>query len=72
MEVIAKNQGMNKFLTRVYNTTGLSIIGALSASAVVINTPLLAASMSGLAIFGMIGTLGGFIGAQYMKPNYIT
>lgn len=59
---------MNQFLTRVYNTTGLSVLGALTTSYIVMSSPVLASMMSGLSLLGVLGTFGGFIGSQYIKP----
>eukprot|EP00919_Chromeraceae_sp_WS-2016_P000007 GHVR01000020.1.p1 GENE.GHVR01000020.1~~GHVR01000020.1.p1 ORF type:complete len:234 (+),score=3.03 GHVR01000020.1:1314-2015(+) len=62
---------MNQFLNRVYNTTGLSIFGALSTSYLAAASPLIMANMSAVAIFGLISTLGGYISASYMKTTTV-
>jgi FtsH-binding integral membrane protein len=69
---ISANVGMNRFLSRVYNTTGLSILGALSTSYAVLSVPVLSAMMMPLAMGGLASTLIGFISAIYMKPQYYT
>lgn len=61
---------MNRFLTKVYNTTGLSIVGALSASYAVLNIPLLTSIMMPLAGAGMLMTLGGFIPLCFTQPTF--
>lgn len=62
---------MNKFLMRVYNTTGLSILGALGSSFMFMSMPLVIANFGASAIISLVMTLGGFIGASYMKPTNI-
>jgi len=59
---------MNQFLMRVYNTTGLSILGALGSSFMFMSMPFVYTSMGMSTIIGAVMTLGGFIGANYMKP----
>ena len=68
---ISKNLGLNRFLQRVYNTTGLSIIGALGTSYAVLSLPIAAGAMSQLAMGGMVATLVGLIGSSFMKPDYL-
>lgn len=70
-EVLAKNVGMNKFLQRVYNTTGLSLMGALGSAFFFMNAPFVMANMGISSIVGMIMTFGGLIGASYMKPTNV-
>jgi len=53
---------------RVYNTTGLSILGALGSSFMFMSMPFVYTSMGMSTIIGAVMTLGGFIGANYMKP----
>ena len=62
--------GVNRFLNKVYNTTGLSILGALGTSWALLNLPMLAGSMMPLAGAGLVMTLGGFIPLSFMKPEY--
>ena len=71
-QAVTKSLGMNQFLTRVYNTTGLALMGALGSSYAVMSIPSLAAIMPGLSLFGIVGVLGGMIGASYMKPINVT
>lgn len=59
---------MNQFLMRVYNTTGLSIIGALGSAYMFTTMPFVYTNMGACALLGAVLTLGGFISAQYMKP----
>jgi len=54
----------------VYNTTGLSILGALSTSYAVLSIPALTAMMPTLAMGGLASMLVGFIATGYMKPTY--
>jgi FtsH-binding integral membrane protein len=62
---------MNKFLMRVYNTTGISILGALGSSFMFMSMPLVIANFGTSAIVSLVMTLGGFIGASYMKPTNV-
>lgn len=68
---IAKNTGMNQFLMRVYNTTGLSILGALGSSFMFMSMPVVLANLGACALGGGVMTLAGFIGASYMKPTNV-
>lgn len=70
-EIISKNVGMNQFLMRVYNTTGLSILGAMGSSFMFMSMPLVMANLGTSALIGGIMTLTGFIGANYMKPTNV-
>ena len=70
-QIIAKNIGMNKFLTRTYNTTGISIIGALSASYLGTALPVFAANPGAMMIGGVVAMFGGFLGANWMKPRNV-
>ena len=67
-QYISKNVGLQRFLQKVYNTTGLSILAALGTSYAVLSLPISAAGMSTLAFGGMFATLVGLIGSAYMKP----
>ena len=67
-QIISKNVGMNQFLMRVYNTTGLSIIGALGSSFMFMTMPFVYTNMGMCTLFGAIMMLGGFISTSYMKP----
>lgn len=67
---ISRNVGMNKFLSRVYNTTGLAILGALSTSYAVLSIPALGAMMGPLAMGGLASMIVGYFATGYMKPTY--
>jgi FtsH-binding integral membrane protein len=69
-EAISKNVGINKFLHKVYTTTGLAFGGALATSYAVLSIPALSTMMVPLAFGGFVATLAGFISSSYMKPNY--
>jgi len=71
-QIISGNYGMNKYLMRVYNTTGLSILGALGTAFMASSSPIILANIGATAIMGCIMTLGGFISASYMKPTTVT
>lgn len=59
---------MNQFLMRVYNTTGLSILGALGSTALFMSMPFVWTNMGISCILGAIMTIGGFMGTTYMRP----
>jgi FtsH-binding integral membrane protein len=59
---------MNQFLMRVYNTTGLSILGALGSSYMFMSSPYVFTHIGMCSILGIIMTLGGFISTNYIKP----
>ncbi len=67
-QAISKNIGMNQFLMRVYNTAGMSIIGALGSSYMFMSMPFVYTNMGMSVLLGAVMTLGGFIGTQYMRP----
>lgn len=56
-------------MTRIYNTTGLTILFALATSYVVISIPILASVMTQLSLYSVAGVIGGFVGAAHMKPK---
>lgn len=62
---------MNQFLMRVYNTTGLSILGALGSSFMFMSMPIVLANLGMASLMGGIMTLGGFRGASYMQPKNV-
>ena len=68
---ISKNLGLNRFLQRVYTTTGLSILGALGTSYAVLALPITGVAISQLAVGGLIASLVGLIGSSYMSPTYL-
>lgn len=70
-EAISKNVGVNKFLTRVYTTTGLSFFGALGTSYTIMSVPALSMMMTPLAIGGIVASLVGILSTSYMKPTYV-
>ncbi len=67
-QAVSRNLGMNQFLMRVYNTAGLSVIGALGSSYMFMSMPFVYTNMGISMILGIAMTLGGFIGAQSMQP----
>jgi FtsH-binding integral membrane protein len=62
---------MNKYLMRVYNTTGLSILGALGTAFVAGASPVVMANPGMAAIMGALMMLGGFLSSSYMKPTTV-
>ena len=67
-QAIAKNLGMNQFLMRIYNTTGLSILGALGSAFMFMSMPFVYTNMGMSVLLGAIMTIGGFVGTSYMRP----
>lgn len=70
-EAISKNVGINKFLSKVYTTTGLAFGGALATSYAVLSVPALSAMMMPLSLGGLVATLVGFVSTSYMNPTYL-
>ena len=58
-------------MQKVYNTTGLSLLGALGTSYAVLSLPISGVALSQLAVGGIIASLVGLIGSSYMKPEYL-
>jgi len=56
---------------RVYNTTGLSILGALGSSFMFMSMPIVCANFAMASLIGCGMTLVGFIGSSYMKPTNV-
>ena len=71
-QFIAKNVGLSRFLTRTYNTTAVSVIGALSAAYAGASIPMLAMNPMATSIGGIIAMLIGLISVQYMKAKPVT
>lgn len=59
---------MNQFLMRTYNTTALSLLGALGSSYMFMSMPFIMTNMGMCSLVGAIFTLGGFISSYRMKP----
>lgn len=53
---------------RVYNTTGLSILGALGSTYFFMGMPFVYSNLGMTTLVGALMTIGGFIGSSYMKP----
>ena len=70
-DFVSKNLGLNRFMQKVYNITGLSILGALGTSYAVLSLPITGVAVGQLAIGGMIASLVGLIGSSWMKPEYM-
>lgn len=63
---------MQRFLQKVYKTTGLTILGALGTSYGVLSLPISAAGVAMLAKCGIGAGLVGVIGSSLMKPEIMT
>lgn len=68
---ISNNVGLNRFMQRVYNITGLSILGALGTSYAVLALPISGVAVGQLALGGCLASLVGLIGSSWMKPEYL-
>lgn len=71
-EFVTKNVGIHKFVTRIYNTTALSVVGALGGACIGMNLPLVMMNPVPTAIVGGLLTIGSFMGVQFMKPTHLT
>ena len=69
IETILKNNGLNQFLTRVYNTTGLSILGSICTSCAVLAIQGFDAVMVPLCLGGSLAAVVGFISLSFMNTN---
>lgn len=69
---LSKNIGLNQFLTKVYSTTGFSLLGALGTSYAVLSIPALTAVMMPLSLGGAVATLVGLISTSFMKTTIIS
>jgi FtsH-binding integral membrane protein len=67
---MSKNVGVNRFMLKVYSTTGLSILAALSTSYALLLMPVSTQAIYFLARAGLISTLVGFIGTAVTSPEY--
>lgn len=70
MHHVISNEGLNSFITRVYKTTGLGIMGALSTSTLAVASGLAASSPLFCGLGGFVMALGGIIGSSRMVPSY--
>lgn len=70
-DYISKNVGLNRFMQKVYNTTGLAILGALGTSYVTLSMGLSAVALTKLSFVGFAAGLVGIIGSSFMKPEYL-
>lgn len=68
---ISKNVGLNRFMQKVYNTTGLALLGALGTSYVTLSMGLSAVALTKLSFVGLAAGLVGIIGSSFMKPEYL-
>lgn len=59
-------------MTRIYNTTALSILGALGGAWAGMSIPMILMNPMPTAIVGGLLTIGSFVGVQAMKPKYVT
>ena len=59
-------------MTRIYNTTALSIAGALGGAFVGMNLPIVMMNPVAAMIAGGLVTIGSFMGVQFMKPTSVT
>lgn len=68
MNAVISNAGLNAFITRVYKTTGLGILGALTTSQLAIASGLAYTSPMLCGLGGLVMALGGIIGTTSMAP----
>jgi len=64
MNYVKSNTGLKKFIMRCYNTTGLSLLGALGVSQILIASGAAFASPGALAFGGLAMSLGGILGTS--------
>lgn len=70
MNNIVSNDGLNSFITRVYKTTGLGVISALSASTLAVASGLAYTNPLFCGLGGFVMGIGGIIACSRMAPMY--
>ncbi len=71
-QVVSRNVGLNRFLTRVYNTTALAFGGALASSYIAISVPTYQAVALPIALAGLIASFVGFFAVQRIPADFVT
>jgi len=66
---VISTPGLNTFIQRVYKATGMSIVGALTASQIAINSGLIHTHPTMCTLGGLVLGLGGIIGSSWMAPS---
>jgi FtsH-binding integral membrane protein len=64
--------GLQKYLVRVYNTTGISICGALAAAYVGAGMPFCLMHPYATMFGGSLAAMAALVGVQFMNPTHIT
>lgn len=70
MNAVITNEGLNSFITRVYKTTGMGIVGALTTSQMAIASGLAYTNPGFCGIAGIIMALGGILGTSFSQPQH--
>ena len=66
-DIISRNLGLSRFLTRTYNTTGLAVGGALGAGYIASMLPLFLINPMATTLGGGILALLSFLGVNKMR-----
>lgn len=56
-------------MARIYNVTGISLLGTLTTSYIAMSIPSLVPFFDNFAVGGMILAMAGFYGASKIEPN---
>jgi len=67
-DVLSYNEGLRKYMTKVYKTTAISVGGVLAAASVFSGIPVIALNPWVTMGLGFGGTLTGIIGHAYSQP----
>jgi FtsH-binding integral membrane protein len=71
-KIIREDTNLNKFMSKIYRTTGLSIAGSLSLSYLLATSSVAIASSPSLAIFGGLAcTIGGIVAMNRIPPEIV-
>lgn len=69
---VAHNVGMKQFLTRTYNTTALSICGALGTAYLGMFMPAVMFNPLGTSLLAGLVMIGSFLGVNYIPPRVVS
>ncbi len=69
-ELVMSNIGLNRYLTRIYTTSGLSLLLTLASAYVCINLPFLAGNIDWFILGGSIVSFMSFEKAKNIAPTF--
>lgn len=69
---LSRNVGLNRFMQKVYLTTGVSLLAALATPYALLALPISSPTIYTLVKVGLVSSLIGFIGTGLTNPSYQT